>query len=113
MSTSHAITRLLLGVKQAENDAVRALFDRCYRQVVQIAQRKLPKHRGFDEDDVANSAFREFLDRAAAGSFPRLENREDVWQILTMLVVDKVIERLRHELAKKRGGPGREGCFTL
>jgi len=59
---------------------------------------------GFDEDDLANSAFREFLDRAAAGEFRKLEDREDVWQILTLLVGDKIGDRFRHEHRQKRGG---------
>jgi RNA polymerase sigma factor (sigma-70 family) len=93
-------------VKRADRDVVYALFGRCYSRVAEIGRRKLGgmPRRGFDEDDVANSAFREFLGRAAEGSFKKLENREDVWQVLTLLVGDKIGDRLRHERRKKRGG---------
>lgn len=106
MSTSHSITALLSGVKQADRDAVRALFDKCYLRVTDISRRKLGRapRRGFDDDDVANSAFWEFLSRAAEGRFLKLETREDVWQVLTLLVGDKVADRLRHEGRRKRGG---------
>jgi RNA polymerase sigma factor (sigma-70 family) len=106
MTTIHSITALLSGVKQADRAAIHALFDRCYSRVVAIGHKKLggTRRRGFDQDDVANSAFREFLSRAAEGRFRKLENREDVWQVLTLLVGDKIQDRLRHEFRLKRGG---------
>ena len=105
MSTSHSITALLSGVKRADTDAIYALFDRCYRRVVAISRRRLDGVPccGFDQDDVANSAFREFLDRAAVRKFKKLENRQDVWQILAMLVGDKIGDRLQYQGRKKRG----------
>jgi hypothetical protein len=105
VSTDQSITRQLPGVKQADHAAISALFARCYGRVIRIAQRMLrgKPQRGFDEEDLAISAFREFLDRAAKREFRQLENREDVWQILALLVVDKVRDRLRGERAKKRG----------
>jgi len=106
MSSSISITRLLSGVKKADEEAVCAFFARCYGRVAAIGRRKLvgKPQRAFDADDVANSAFREFLGRAAAGRFRKLENREDVWQILTLLVGDKISKYLRTGGAQKRGG---------
>ena len=106
MSTGHSITALLSGVKRADRAAVHALFGKCYTRVAAISLRKLggTQRRGFDQDDVANSAFHEFLGRATAGDFRKLENREHVWQVLTLLVGDKIGDRLRHEGRKKRGG---------
>lgn len=106
MSSRHSITALLSGVKRADRAAVHALFEKCYGRVVAVGVKKLggTPRRGFDEEDAANSAFREFLSRAAEGSFKKLENREDVWQILTLLVGDKVRDRLQHEGRLKRGG---------
>ena len=63
------------------------------------------------EDDVANSAFREFLNRGAEGRFKKLENREDVWQVLALLVGDKIGDGLRHEGRMKRGAG--ESCMPL
>lgn len=106
MSTGHSITAMLSRVKQADRDAVSDLFAKCYPRVAAIGLKKLggKNHRGFDEDDVANSAFRDFLARARSGKFKKLETSDDVWQILTLLVVDKINERRRHEWRKKRGG---------
>ena len=106
MSRNHSITRLLPGVKQADEDAVRELFDRCYSRVVRLAKRKLrdKSYGGFNEEDPALAAFHTFLDRAATGKYKQLECREDVWQLLALLLGSKIKDRLRHERAKKRGG---------
>ena len=106
MSSGHSITRYLSGLKKADEKAIRAIFDRCYGRVAAIGSNKLKgkPQRGFDADDVANSAFREFLSRAADDKFLGLKNREDLWQILTRLVMDKIWKRLREERAMKRGG---------
>jgi RNA polymerase sigma factor (sigma-70 family) len=112
MSTNHSITRLLAGVKEADEEAVHALFLKCYSRVADIGRRKLVNRptRGFDEDDVANSAFIKLLKDAKRGKFEmKLENREDFWQIVTVLVADNIAKRLRSQRAKKRGG---EGCST-
>jgi RNA polymerase sigma factor (sigma-70 family) len=106
MSSLHSITRLLSRIKRQDTAAVAALFAKCYGRVTVIACGKLAgkPQRGFDADDVANSAFHEFLSRATDGTFKKLENREDVWQVLTLLVADKIRGHLRHERRKKRGG---------
>jgi RNA polymerase sigma factor (sigma-70 family) len=106
MSTWHSITALLSGVKRADRHAAHALFEKCYARVAAISLKKLGNRprRGIDEDDVANSAFREFLSRATDAGFKKLENREDVWQVLTLLVGDKIGDRIRHEGRMKRGG---------
>jgi len=106
MSIRGSITRLLSGVKKADAEAACDLLARCYARVADVSHRKLAgtPHRGFGTDDVANSAFCAFLVRAAAGDFPRLENREDVWQVLTLLVKDAIVTRLRNEGRQKRGG---------
>lgn len=106
MSTKHSITDLLPGVKNAEEAAVVDLFVRYYARVVDVARRKLDgmPQRGFDADDVAASAFRDFLHSAAKGKFPTLESREDVHKLLVVLVVQKKKRYLRKERAKKRGG---------
>ena len=106
MSSGHSITNLLPGVKQADKDARRALFEKCYKRVAGIGRDRLKgkPHRGFNTDDVAISAFGKFLDRAAAGKLQELRNRDDVWQIMTLFVVDKISERLRRERRQRRGG---------
>jgi DNA-directed RNA polymerase specialized sigma24 family protein len=42
--------------------------------------------------------------RAERGRFPRLEDRDDLWQILYVITVRKSVDLLRRERAKFRGG---------
>src|SRR5262249_20885336 len=57
-----------------------------------------------DEEDVALSAFDSFIHRAAAGRFPRLEDRDDLWKVLFVLTVRKAIDHARREGRRVRGG---------
>ena len=49
-------------------------------------------------------AFDSLCRRVRHGGFPRLDGREDLWQVLVMLVQRKAINQKRRELAAKRGG---------
>jgi DNA-directed RNA polymerase specialized sigma24 family protein len=57
-----------------------------------------------DEEDVALSAFASFCRAAAQGRFPRLDDRDDLWQVLMMLTARKAINLIERECSQKRGG---------
>ena len=63
------------------------------------------------EEDVALSAFASFCRRAERGQFPRLADRNDLWQILYMITVRKAAALARHEGRQARGA-GRVPTFT-
>ena len=50
-----------------------------------------------DEEDVALSAFDSFCRGAQAGRFPRLDDRNDLWQILALITVRKAIDLRNYE----------------
>ena len=52
---------------------------------------------------MALSAFDSFCRRAARGLFPRLEDRDDLWQLLYVLTVRKAIGLARHQGRARRG----------
>jgi DNA-directed RNA polymerase specialized sigma24 family protein len=56
-----------------------------------------------DEEDVALSAFHSFCHGAQAGRFPRLNDRNDFWQILVMITVRKAIDLRNYEGRLSRG----------
>jgi DNA-directed RNA polymerase specialized sigma24 family protein len=60
--------------------------------------------RGRDEEDVALSAFDSFFRAAEAGRFPRLDDRDDLWQVLVMITLRKAADQARREGRQKRGG---------
>jgi RNA polymerase sigma factor (sigma-70 family) len=60
--------------------------------------------RAADEEDVALSAFDSFCRAAETGRFPRLEDRDDLWQVLVLLASRKAANLAGHEQRQKRGG---------
>jgi DNA-directed RNA polymerase specialized sigma24 family protein len=61
---------------------------------------------------VALSAFDSFVRATAAGRFPRLDDREDLWQVLLMLTARKVADLMEKETAAKRGS-GRVASLSI
>jgi DNA-directed RNA polymerase specialized sigma24 family protein len=86
--------------------AAQELWERYFHRLVGLARKKLRDlpRRAADEEDVALSAFDSFFRGAAAGRFPRLDDRNDLWQILVLLAERKAINQRRREQADKRGG---------
>ena len=61
--------------------------------------------RADDEEDIALAAF-SFYRRDERGQFPRLEGRDDLWQLLFMLAVRKADDLTRREGASPAAAPG-------
>ncbi len=100
-----SISLQLLQLRAGDRDAIRTLWERCYTDVVRAARRKLgdASRRVSDEDDVASTAFQNFFAAVEDGRFTRLENRDDLWQVLLMLVSRSVSRQKKHATRLKRG----------
>ena len=101
-----SVTEWLADLKTGRTDAAEQIWQRYVSQLVRVARRKLkstPK-RAADEEDVVLSAFQGFLNGVEDGRFLRLEDRDDLWQVLVMLTERRAIAMRRRELAAKRGG---------
>lgn len=111
MQDDQSCTQWLELLKAGEQDAAANLWTRFFRRLVGLATRKLaagPK-RIADEEDVAISAFHSFCRGAAAGNFAKLENRDDLWQVLAVITTRKALRQLNKERAQKRGGANVRG----
>ncbi len=86
--------------------AAQALWRRYFDRLTALARRRLTARtrRAADEEDVALSALDSFFRGVSAGRFPRLADRDDLWQVLVLLTERKAIDRVRRETAAKRGG---------
>ena len=75
-------------------------------RLIRLASRKLGDlpRRVADEEDVVLSAFNDFLRGVEDGRFTRLDDRDDLWQVLVMLTERKAIGLRRHDPGEKRGG---------
>jgi RNA polymerase sigma factor (sigma-70 family) len=106
MPSSGSVTRWLGLLKAGDSAAAQPLWERYYRRLVGLARARLQgaPRRAADEEDAALSAFHSFCVAAEAGRFPRLDDRDDLWQILMMLTARKALRLLRQERRHKRGG---------
>jgi DNA-directed RNA polymerase specialized sigma24 family protein len=106
MSPDGEITRWLRQLKDGDASAAQELWQHYYARLVGLARQRLrgTPRRVADEEDVALSAFDSFCRRAGEGFFPRLDDRDDLWQVLVMITMRKAADLANHERRQKRGG---------
>jgi RNA polymerase sigma factor (sigma-70 family) len=106
VSPDRSVSLWLEGLKGGDAAAVQPLWERYFQQLVQLARRKLrdASRRVADEEDVALSAFDSFCRGAERGKFPRLEDRNDLWQLLVVITARKASDLQRNQRRQKRGG---------
>lgn len=105
LAMSHSVTTWIGLLREGNSEAAQQLWERYFARLVEFARGKLhgTSRRASDEEDVALSAFHSFC--VAAERFPRLTNRQDLWQILVMLTARKAFQERRRQCSQKRGGP--------
>ena len=107
MSADQSVTWWLQQLKrEGAAGGARELWQRYFARLVELARRRLRStpRRAADEEDVALSAFDSFCRGVEQGRFPRLDDRDDLWQVLVMITVRKAADLTEHERRQKRGG---------
>jgi hypothetical protein len=106
MPDHQSVTCWIEKLKEGDPRAAQKIWERYFSRLVQLAQQKLQAfpRRAADEEDVALSAFNSFCAGVAAGRFPQLHDRNDLWHILVVLAGWKVRDLKKREQAAKRGG---------
>jgi DNA-directed RNA polymerase specialized sigma24 family protein len=106
MSPTESVSVWLARLTSGDRDeAARRLWQVYFERLVRLARDRLasrPKLAA-DAEDVALSAFDSFIRAAEAGRFPRLEDRDDLWQVLLVLTARKAGKLVRREEAARRG----------
>ncbi len=100
-----SVTTWFARLKAGDAQAGRELWLRYLDRLVRLGRRKLSgaARRVADEEDVALSAFHGFLRGVEQGRFARLDDREDLWQVLVVLAERKAVGQNRRAGARKRG----------
>ena len=95
--------------------AAQELWGRYVEQLIRLARKQLGRtpRRAADEEDVALAAFASFCRGVEAGRFSKLDDRDDLWQILIVLTERKAIDQIRRERAQIRGGGDVRGESAL
>jgi RNA polymerase sigma factor (sigma-70 family) len=106
MTVNGSITNWIDRLKAGESAAPQALWEVYYRRMIRLARDQLRGHRlaAAGEDDVVLLAFHSLCQGVEKGRFPKLEDRDDLWQVLLMLTARKAINLVRDENRQKRGG---------
>src|SRR5262245_39890512 len=102
---SHWAARL----KAGDAAAPLRLWDVYSSRLVRSARTRLPGDPTVDPDGVAASAFHSFWRASARGAFARLEDRGDVWFLLTLITRRKIARLLERRNAAMRGGGRQPG----
>jgi DNA-directed RNA polymerase specialized sigma24 family protein len=115
MSGDEAVTRWLRQLETRDQDAARLLWQRYYRELVELARARLGQtpRRTADEEDIALSVLRCLYEGAARGQFAAVINRQELWQLLATVTVRKVIDHQRRLKKQKRGGGRVRGDSVL
>jgi DNA-directed RNA polymerase specialized sigma24 family protein len=111
--SAQSVTRWIGALKEGDQSAAQRLWEAYFRRLVGLARARLhdTPRRIADEEDVALSAFDSFCRGARVGRFPRLDDRNDLWQILVLITVRKSID-LRHYEGRPSRGRGKVRSLT-
>ena len=104
MTPDGSITTWIHALSAGNDDVAQHLWERYFQRMVELARNKLraSASRAADEEDVALSAFHSFCRAAAEHRFPRLANRDDLWQVLVVLTARKALDLRKYAMRKKR-----------
>ncbi len=105
VSSSGSVTQFFGQLRNGDPAAAGALWERFFPRLVALARRTLAgrPQRVADADDAAQSAFASFCLRVRAGEFA-IGDRDDLWNLLGVITVNKARMQARREAAAKRGG---------
>jgi DNA-directed RNA polymerase specialized sigma24 family protein len=105
MGSDGSVSGWLVALKQGRTDAAQPLWNTYSTRLIELARARLRNvpRRAADEEDVALSAFDSFCRGAQRGRFARLDDRDDLWQLLLVITVRKACDLAKHERRQSRG----------
>lgn len=106
MTDQEAVTVWLKQLADGDESAIAQLWTEYCDKLLRVARQKLhgAALRVADEEDVALSAIHSFCRGVAAGRYPKLDDRHDLWKILITITARKAFGQLRRQKTQKRGG---------
>lgn len=107
----HSVTKYLDDLKKGDEDAAQRIWERFLDRLIRLADRKLKSspRKALNEEDVVQQAFTQFFVQVQQGRFAKLDDRDDLWQVLTMLVDRRAKDQIRKQKSEKRGGGKNRG----
>ena len=105
MSDAASVTIWIHQLRAGNSLAAQKIWEAYYYRLVCLARGKLRTmpRRGADEEDIALSAFDSFFRGVERGRFPKLDDRDDLWQVLLLITERKAFDLLAHRGPAKTG----------
>jgi DNA-directed RNA polymerase specialized sigma24 family protein len=112
--TEGSVTHWIGDLKAGGDQAAQALWQRYFERLARRARAQLgdAPRAVADEEDVALSAFDHLCRGAAAGRFPKLDNRDDLWRLLATITAQKAVDLRRRQGRRKRDAGRTRGEVT-
>ena len=103
MPSAESVTIWIHQLKEGERAAVEKLWESYFPRLVRQAQDWLRRTsvKVVDAEDIALSAFKSFCLRAEQGRFPKLFDRDDLWQLLVVIAFRKACDQVKHEARRQ------------
>jgi DNA-directed RNA polymerase specialized sigma24 family protein len=115
MDAVGSVTRHIDGCKAGDPEAARTVWDRYFKEMVQLAELEFrgSPGGGCDGEDVALSAFYCFFRNATRGRYPRLADRDQLRRLLREMVRRKARDQAKHARRRRRDWRRVEGGSPL
>ena len=110
-----SVTQWIGQLKAGEEQALEKLRQRYWPYLVGLAHKRLggARRAELEDEDVAQEAFAGFYRRFQDGQLPRLENRQHLFALLTIITARKAATHLEREGRLKRGAGQVQGESAL
>jgi len=103
----HSVTRCLHELREGDESAATRLWKFLNRRLLQLSRKAVDRtHRatGYDEHDVAQSAFIALCTAVQSGRYKNVSDRSEIWKLLAVITLNKAKNRAAHDNRLRRGG---------
>lgn len=106
MDHRQSVTGWIHLLKEGDDAAAQALWQRYFRRLAGLARQRLGdgQRRVQDEDDIAIRVFHSLCERAERGDLAGVVDRDELWRLLATITLRKVAGQIRDANRQKRGG---------
>jgi len=97
---------LLEGIRSGDEESQTKFWNLHFGRLVSLARRKMSniRLRTHDEEDFAISAIDSFYHGLAKRRFDAIRTNNELWKLLTTIVVRKIAKQRKKHFSQKRGG---------
>lgn len=102
---THSVTRIIERLKVDDPNAASELWRKFFERLLPRARARLRGHadHAIDAEDLLVSVFDRFFRAVRENRFARLNDRDDLWQILLLLTDRRIVDHYRRGGIQRRG----------